>query len=116
MTAFFLSMVSSFVAVFALVPTLIVGIYAERAAIRTLLFYGASGAAIGLLVLGLYALAIVWTGWASLDPPSDRPPIDFQAVAIIAVIVALAGVAGGSTYWAIAGRSAGASRAPSATA
>ncbi len=112
-TALFVSMVSGFVALLALVPTLVIGIYAERTAVRSPLFYVAAGAAIGLCALGLYGIALIWS---SSGPLSEALPSDAAAVAIIAsvvAVVALAGIAGGLTYWAIAGRKAGARRAVS---
>jgi hypothetical protein len=114
-TALFVSMVSGFVAVLALIPTLIVGIYAERAGVRSPMFYALAGAAIGLCVLGLYGLGLIW---GSDRPLSEALPPDAAngLPAIIAgatAVVAFAGIAGGLTYWAIAGRNAGGTRATS---
>ncbi len=112
-TALFVSMVSGFVAVLALIPTLIVGVYAERAGVRSPLFYAVAGAAIGLCVLALYGLGLIW---GSSRPLSEALPPDAAIglpaiVAGAAAVVAFAGIAGGLTYWAIAGRKAGGRRA-----
>jgi hypothetical protein len=112
--ALFLSMVSGFVALLALIPTLAVGIYAERNGIRTPGFYAAAGAGIGLCALGLYGL-VLWLGagggFGDAFPSGDAAIglAVFLAAAVVAV--ALAGIAGGLTYWTIAGRTAGSHRA-----
>jgi hypothetical protein len=112
--ALFLSMVSGFVALFALIPTLAVGIYAERNGIRSPAFYAAAGAGIGLCALGLYALVLVLGAGGGIGdtfPSGDAATGFFVFLAATVVAVALAGIAGGLTYWAIAGRTAGADRA-----
>ena len=115
-TALFVSMVSALVALLALIPTLMIGIYAERAAVRSSLFYAVSGAAVGLCGLGLYGLGLIWR---SSGPLSETLPPDATAVGLgailagVAAVVAFAGIAGGLTYWAIAGRNAGGRRTPS---
>jgi hypothetical protein len=113
-TALFVSLVSGFVALLALIPTLVVGIYAERAAVRSPLFYAVAGAGIGLCALGFYGLILIL---GESRPLSETLPADLAAIglgviiAVIAAIVALAGIAAGLTYWAIAGRNAGRLRA-----
>jgi hypothetical protein len=109
-TALFVAMVSGFVAVLALIPTVIVGIYAERAGVRSPVFYAVAGALIGLGALGLYSLALIWRSNSPLSEalPPDMAAIGFGSIiAGVAAVVALAGIAAGLTYWAIAGRWAG---------
>jgi hypothetical protein len=103
------STVSIFVSVLALLPSLAVSIYFERAGILSPTFYALAGMCIGLLVLGLYGLALAW-GNSPSDPaqPGDAPVSIASIIAAGAVIVAPAGVTGGLTYWSIAGRTAGA--------
>jgi hypothetical protein len=112
--ALFLSVVSGFVALLALIPTLAVGIYAERNGIRSPVFYAVAGAGIGLCALGLYALVLVLGaggGFGDTFPSDDAATAFFVFLGAALVAVVLAGIAGGLTYWAIAGRTTRAHRA-----
>jgi MFS family permease len=106
-TAFFVALVSSFVAVLAFLPAIFVSWYAERRGRRSVLFYGVAGCLIGLVVLGLYVAAMAWDGGLTDRFPGMSPADIAAAIAVVACVVAIAGAAGGATYWAIAGRSAG---------
>jgi hypothetical protein len=81
----------------ALLPVAAVIIVAEAFAWRSVLFYAALG-----LVLALWAY---FSGFSLAAPE--------EAVAREAEISAAAGIAGGLAYWLVAGRNAGAWRAPS---
>lgn len=104
-TALFVGFVSSLVAILALVPAALVSWYAERHGKHSPLFYGGAGAVVGLVALGIYAALLFWN-----DASSERFHATSGAFTIIAAVAgffALAGVAGGLTYWAIAGRTMG---------
>ena len=107
-TALFIGMVSTFVAALAFLPAVAVSWYAERRSKRSPLFYAAAGAAIGVLAFGIYVALLVWTD-DSAERFSSAANMRSAAIviAIAAAAVAIAGIAGGLTYWAIAGRKAG---------
>ena len=107
-TAFFLAFVSGLVAVLALPPAIAVSWYAERRGKRSALFYGSAGAVVSLVALGVYAALLAWNN-TSGEPSTSTGGAAGVAAAIagIAAFFAIAGVAGGLTYWAIAGRKAG---------
>jgi hypothetical protein len=80
-------------------------LYAERHGKHSPLFYGGAGAAVGLVALGIYAALLFWN-----DASSERFHSTsgvFTIIAAAAGFFAVAGVAGGLTYWALAGRTAG---------
>ena len=83
----------------AFVPTLIAVGIAEVFAIRSALIYAAAGAVI--LVIGYYSAGLATTYSESIDA---APPLISRGAEIAAAV----GVVFGLTYWAIAGRRAGA--------
>ena len=104
-TALFVGLVSFLVAMLALVPAALVSLYAERHGKRSPLFYGAAGGVIALAALGIYAALLVWNDTSHERFNSTRGA--FTIIAAVAGFFAVAGVAGGLTYWALAGRTAG---------
>ena len=107
-TAFFVTFVSSLVAVLALPPAAAVSWYAERRGKRSALFYGGAGAVVSLVALGVYVTLLIWDD-TSAERFSSMGGTNGVAIAIAAAagFFAIAGVAGGLIYWAIAGRKAG---------
>lgn len=89
----------------AFLPTLPVGIYAERHAKRALAWYTRAGVGIGLAALVLYVLASEVASRSVSNAGAD----DAKFLLTLAVSVMFAGVCSGATYWAIAGRHAGGS-------
>ncbi len=87
----------------ALLPTLPVGIYAERHAKRALAWYTRAGIAVSLAALALYVVASELASRSITN--ASRADIEF--VLTLALCVMLAGLCSGATYWAIAGRHAG---------
>ncbi len=103
-----LASVIGLIAILALAPTLIAGTYAERAGIRSPLFYGLAGAVIGVAALGIHVVSSVWySGLGDTIAVADGEFNERGALAGVLAIVAAAGLLGGLTYWAIAGRKAG---------
>jgi hypothetical protein len=86
--------VAMVVAGFVLIPAAVVIVVAEGFHLRSIVFYGGCGGAIGLAVVGWIAVA--------RGPGGHVPPAD---------VVAAAGIVAGFVYWAIAGGAAGAWRA-----
>ena len=89
-----------FLSLFALAPWALVIALAEAYAIRAALFYATAGAAIAGLT---YLNASNWTTLALTVDGFARRELE---------ITAAAGIVAGFTYWAIAGRTAGAWRPP----
>ncbi len=87
----------------AALPTIPVGIYAERHAKRALAWYTRAGVGIGLAALVIYVLASEVVSRSVSNAGVD----DAKFLLTLAVSVMLAGVCSGATYWAIAGRHAG---------
>jgi hypothetical protein len=107
-TVFFLGIVSSLVAILALLPAALVSWYAERRGKRSAIFYGGAGALVSLVALGIFmAVLIVRDASKGVLTPMDNVAGFLVAVAASAAFFALAGVAGGLTYWLIAGRTTG---------
>jgi hypothetical protein len=107
-TPVFVSIVSSLVAVLALPPAVAVSWYAERRGKRSAFFYGGAGAVVSLVALAIYAALVIWNDtsperFSSMGEASDVA----AAIVVITSVFVIAGVAGGLTYWAIAGRKAG---------
>jgi hypothetical protein len=96
--AMFASGVAAFV---GFLPTLVGIAVAEAFYLRSFLIYAVAGAAFALI--GYYGAGFGWSYEESIDHPP--PPISREAE-----IVAAAGIVFGLTYWAIAGRRAGAWR------
>lgn len=92
----------------AFVPTLPLGLYAERHAMRSLAWYARAGVGIGLLALLLYVVA----SEVVTRSISNANAADVSFLVTLAVCVMLAGACSGATYWAIAGRWAGSRPAP----
>lgn len=90
-------------AVTAFVPTLPVGIYAERHAKRLAGWYAKAGIAVSLGALLIYVAASELASRSISNATAD----DFQFFLLLAACVVAAGVCSGVTYWGIAGRSAG---------
>ena len=85
----------------AILPTLIAVILAEAFSIRSMLIYAVAGAAI--VLAGYYSVGL----GRSYEESIDEAPAPISRTAEIA---AAAGAVFGLTYWAIAGRKAGAWR------
>jgi len=85
----------------AILPTLIAIALAEAFSIRSVLIYALAGAAI--MLAGYYSVGMA----GSYEESIDEPPSPISRTAEIA---AAAGAVFGLTYWAIAGRRAGAWR------
>lgn len=94
---------SAVAAAAAFLPTLPIGVYAERHAMRTLAWYARAGVGIGLAALLLYVVAseVVTRSISKADAG------DITFLATLTACVMLAGLCSGATYWAIAGRHAG---------
>ncbi len=97
------ALASAVAAAAALLPTLPVGIYAERHAKRALSWYTRAGIGVSLAALALYVLASEVASRSITN--ASRGDIGF--VLTLAACVMLAGLCSGATYWAIAGRHAG---------
>ena len=107
-TAFFLAFVSGLVAVLALPPAIAVSWYAESRGKRSALFYGSAGALVSLVALGVFAALLAWNNTSGEPSTSTGGAAGVAAaIAVVAGFFVVAGVAGGLTYWAIAGRTAG---------
>ena len=103
--------VTGLIAILALAPTLIAGTYAERAGIRSPLFYGLAGTVIGMAALGIHVVSSIWyTGLGDTIAVADGEFNERGMLASVLAIVSVAGLLGGLTYWVIAGRKAGTSR------
>ncbi|MCC7346359.1 MAG: hypothetical protein IT538_03075 [Variibacter sp.] len=89
-----------FLSFFALLPWLLLVIVSESLAIRSALFYAAAGAGISCL---LYLQSTQWDTLALTVDGFARRELELMAAA---------GIVAGFIYWAIAGRNAGAWRAP----
>ncbi len=87
----------------SLLPTLPIGIYAERHAKRSFVWYTRAGIAVSLGALVLYVLASEVASRSISN--ANRGDIEFLVT--LAACVMLAGLCSGATYWAIAGRHAG---------
>ena len=92
----------------ALLPTVPVGIYAEKHRRRALAWYSRAGVGIGLAALLLYVIASELVSRSV----SNANAADISFLATLAVSVMLAGLCSGVAYWAIAGRHAGADPVP----
>lgn len=104
---------SGVAAVTAFLPTLPVGIYAERHAKRLPGWYAKAGIGIGAAALLVYVIASEIASRSVTNATVD----DAKFLGKLAVCVMLAGACSGVTYWWIAGRRAGAPvAAPIATA
>lgn len=104
-----LASVIGLIALLALAPTLIAGTYAERAGIRSPVFYALAGAVVGVAALGIHVVSSIWyTGLGDTIAVADGELNEGGVLAGVLAIVAVAGLLGGLTYWAIAGRKAGA--------
>lgn len=94
---------SAVAAAAAFLPTIPIGLYAERHAVRTLFWYARAGVGIGLGALLLYVIA----SEVVTRSISKANAGDVTFLVTLAVCVMLAGLCAGVTYWAIAGRHAG---------
>jgi hypothetical protein len=94
---------SAVAAAVAFLPTLPIGLYAERKGMRALMWYARAGVGIGLAALLLYVIASELVT-RSISKASAG---DITFLASLAACVMLAGLCAGATYWAIAGRLAG---------
>jgi hypothetical protein len=94
-----------YVAIAALLPSVLAISYAEYARVRHIALYGAGGALVGIAAYGLYALVMIL---AAGTAEGFIPAGHFGSFA--AAVTALfggPGLIGGVVYWLIAGRSAG---------
>jgi hypothetical protein len=85
----------TYIALFALVPTVLVMAYTEFWRMQSALFYGAAGMVVAVLGYALYVLLLIEPDFGSRILLGGLP------------FVALPGLAGGLIYWSIAGRNAG---------
>ncbi len=92
----------------ALLPTLPVGIYAERHAKRALAWYTRAGIGVSLVALALYVIA----SELATRSITNASQADIAFVVQLAICVMIAGLCSGATYWAIAGRHAGKTAEP----
>ena len=99
---------SAVAAAAAFLPTLPIGLYAERHSMRALIWYARAGVGISLLALLLYVVA----SEVVTRSISNANAGDITFLATLAACVMLAGLCAGATYWAIAGRRAGTAPAP----
>lgn len=99
---------SAVAAAAAFLPTIPIGLYAERNAVRTLLWYARAGVGIGLGALLLYVIA----SEVVTRSISKANAGDVTFLVTLALCVMFAGLCAGATYWAIAGRHAGAATTP----
>lgn len=90
-----------FLSASALLPALIVVVLGESFSIRSVLFYAVAGAVVGL---------VTYVGMGRIEPESWTIGGLFRREL---EVMTAAGIVGGWVYWAIAGRNAGAWRAPS---
>lgn len=100
-------LIAGIVALASLLPVSAAIIYAERNGVRSWSFYAAAGAAAGIVGVVLY-LAVLWFAPGSGGSISDFDAALVTGIAGLVVLAMVAGVMSGSTYWAIAGRNAGA--------
>jgi hypothetical protein len=91
---------TSFVGAVATLPALVLIVFAEAARMRSFLYYGVAGAAVGL---ASYFGSDVSS---RLENTTDVTPVGHALQ-----LAAAAGIIGGIVYWLIAGRRAGAWRA-----
>jgi hypothetical protein len=91
---------TSFVGAVATLPALVLIVFAEAARMRSFLYYGVAGAAVGL---ASYFGSDVSS---RLENTTDVTPVGHALQ-----LAAAAGIIGGVVYWLIAGRRAGAWRA-----
>lgn len=94
---------SGVAAVTAFLPTLPVGIYAERHAKRLPGWYATAGVGIGVAALLVYVAASEIASRSVSNATVD----DAKFLAQLGLCVMLAGACSGITYWWIAGRRAG---------
>lgn len=90
-------------AVTALLPTVPVGIYAERHGKRLAGWYAKAGIAVSLVALVLYVGASELVSRSVSNATTD----DVKFLLLLACCVVVAGICSGLTYWWIAGRNAG---------
>lgn len=96
-----LSVISGFIAVFALLPALAVVAHAEWKGIRACAYYSVLGVLVGIVG---YAIAMVaLRGFEAAHFPSSTP----GELSTLVSLIGLPGFVAGLVYWAIAGRKAG---------
>jgi len=93
---------TSFVGTVAIVPSLLLIVLAEAVRIRSFIYYGVGGALVGLASYFGSNVSM------RLENTTDVTPVGHTLQ-----LAAAAGIIGGVAYWLIAGRKAGAWRAPS---
>lgn len=98
-----IAIASGVAALTALVPTLPVGIYAERHAKRLPGWYAVAGIGIGIAALLVYVLA----SEVASRSVSNATAEDARFLLMLCACIVLAGACSGVTYWWIAGRNAG---------
>jgi hypothetical protein len=92
---------TSFVGAAATFPALVLIVFAEAARMRSLLYYGVAGAAVGLAAYFGSDVS------SRLENTTDVVPVGHALQ-----LAAAAGIIGGLVYWLIAGRKAGRWREP----
>jgi hypothetical protein len=116
---FWLGMIGLFASVevgaFALAPALPTIIVAEAARIRSPRFYGLAGGVAGPSAYYIYAFWNDVGPFASPHRPHQTTTETALSAAGFGLILVLAGLIGGLTYWRLAGRSAGEWRGSNAT-
>ncbi|QCI64426.1 hypothetical protein [Phreatobacter stygius] len=105
-----LCLVSVYIGVLALLPAAAIIAYAERRGLRSPLFYGGAGAVAAVTVVGAVLLVLLLAGAPQREVFRGASPL-FRLL----LLFAAPGLAGGLTYWLIAGRKAG-ERPPSMAA
>jgi hypothetical protein len=90
--------------VLALLPTLIVIVVAETRRLRSVSYYAATGAAVGIVARLGFMVALLW--FIRRSPRAPLTIVSWSTVAALAIAAAV-GVIAGVVYWAIAGRGAG---------
>jgi hypothetical protein len=92
----------------ALVPATLAIIYAEAKRLRSATFYVTAGVVIATVCFGVVQVA---RGNLKISDVSFAPD-RIAGIALVGLYLCVVGVIGGLVYWLIAGRSAGAWRAP----
>jgi hypothetical protein len=93
---------TSYVGAVAMAPAFVLIVLAEAARMRGFIYYGVAGAVVGLASYFGSNISV------RLENTTDVPPVEHALQ-----LAAAAGIIGGVVYWLIAGRKAGAWRAPS---
>jgi hypothetical protein len=96
---------STIIGAVALIPAVLVVLFAEATERRSATFYGAAGVGVALLWAGVLMLfgMLFASGYSAVGPFAQGA----WAFAGAMLIIGLPGLAGGLMYWLVAGRTAG---------